>query len=64
MLQANAALEQALARPGGKLSSNLRHRDIVSEIDGVVTSWSVNPGNDVQFGQSLMAVRSVNEIRG
>jgi membrane fusion protein (multidrug efflux system) len=40
----------------------LRYCDIVSEIDGVVTSRNVNPGNDVQAGQQLMAVRSVTEI--
>ena len=61
MLQANAALEQA-RHDLEQAELNLRYCDIVSEIDGVVTSRNVNPGNDVQFGQSLMAVRSVNEI--
>jgi membrane fusion protein (multidrug efflux system) len=41
---------------------NLRYCDVVSEIDGVVTRRNVNPGNDVQAGQSLMAVRSLTEI--
>jgi membrane fusion protein (multidrug efflux system) len=41
---------------------DLRYCDVVSDIDGVVTSRNVNPGNDVQAGQSLMAVRSVTEI--
>jgi len=41
---------------------NLRYCDIVSDIDGQVTSRNVNPGNYVQMGQSLMAVRSVTEI--
>jgi membrane fusion protein (multidrug efflux system) len=41
---------------------DLQYCDIVSEIDGVVTSRNVNPGNDVQQGQSLMAVRSLTEI--
>ncbi|HMB03648.1 MAG TPA: HlyD family secretion protein, partial [Isosphaeraceae bacterium] len=41
---------------------NLRYCDIVSEIDGVVTSRNVNPGNNVSVGQSLMAVRSLTEI--
>jgi membrane fusion protein, multidrug efflux system len=41
---------------------NLRYCDIVSEIDGVVTRRNVNPGNNVQVGQSLMAVRSLREI--
>ena len=59
VLQANAALEQA-RHDLEQAELNLRYCDIVSEIDGVVTSRNVNPGNDVQFGQSLMAVRSVN----
>jgi HlyD family secretion protein len=33
-----------------------------TEIDGVVTRRNVNPGNDVQVGQSLMAIRSLSEI--
>jgi membrane fusion protein (multidrug efflux system) len=41
---------------------NLRYCDIISEIDGVVTSRNVNPGNNVAAGQSLMAVRSLTEI--
>jgi membrane fusion protein (multidrug efflux system) len=41
---------------------NLRYCDVVSEIDGVVTRRDVNPGNNVQAGQSLMAVRSLTEI--
>jgi membrane fusion protein (multidrug efflux system) len=41
---------------------NLRYCDIVSEIDGVVTSRNVNPGNNVAPGQALMAVRSLTEI--
>jgi membrane fusion protein (multidrug efflux system) len=42
---------------------NLRYCDIVSDIDGQVTSRNVNSGNHVQVGQSLMAVRSLTEIR-
>lgn len=41
---------------------NLRYTKVVSEIDGVVTRRNVNPGNNVQVGQSLMAVRSLTEI--
>jgi membrane fusion protein (multidrug efflux system) len=41
---------------------DLRFCDVVAEIDGVVTRRNVNPGNDVQVGQSLMAIRSLNEI--
>lgn len=39
-----------------------RYCDIVSEIDGVVTRKIVNPGNHVQVGESLMAIRSLTEI--
>ena len=41
---------------------DLRYCDIVAEIDGVVTRRNVNAGNNVQVGQSLMAVRSLSEI--
>jgi membrane fusion protein (multidrug efflux system) len=41
---------------------NLQYCDIVSEIDGVVTRRNVNPGNNVQAGEGLMAVRSLTEI--
>ncbi len=54
LLQAERDLEQA--------ELNLRYCDIVSEIDGVVTGRNINPGNNVQAGQSLMAVRSTTEI--
>jgi membrane fusion protein (multidrug efflux system) len=51
LLQAEKNLAQA--------ELNLRYCDIVSEIDGIVTSRNVNPGNNVQVGQSLMAVRAL-----
>ncbi len=54
LLQAKRDLEQA------KL--DLRYCDVLAEIDGVVTRRNVNPGNNVQVGQSLMAVRSTTEI--
>ena len=54
LLQARRDLDQA--------ELNLRYCDVVSDIDGVVTSRNVNPGNYVQAGQQLMAVRSVTEI--
>jgi membrane fusion protein, multidrug efflux system len=54
LLQARNDLAQA--------ELNLRYCDIVSDIDGVVTGRNVNPGNYVQTGQQLMAVRSVTEI--
>ena len=54
LLQARRDLEQA--------DLNLSYCDVVSDIDGVVTRRNVNPGNNVQAGQSLMAVRSLKEI--
>ncbi|HSI13108.1 MAG TPA: HlyD family secretion protein [Chthoniobacter sp.] len=54
LLEAQHELEQA--------NLNLRYCDIVAEIDGVVTRRNVNPGNNVQAGQSLMAVRSLTEV--
>jgi membrane fusion protein, multidrug efflux system len=59
--QAEAKLEAA-KRDFALADLNLRYCDIVAEIDGVVTRRNVNPGNDVQVGQSLMAVRSLREI--
>ena len=59
--QAEAKLLQA-RRDLAQAELNLRYCDIVSEIDGVVTSRSVNPGNNVSSGQSLMTVRSLTEI--
>jgi membrane fusion protein (multidrug efflux system) len=61
VLQAKVALEQA--RHDLELAElNLRYCDITSEIDGVVVGRNVNPGNNVQAGQSLMGVRSLTEI--
>ena len=54
LLQAKSDLAQA--------DLNLRYCDVVSDIDGVVTSRSVNPGNNLQAGQQIMAVRSLTEI--
>lgn len=59
--QATAKLEQA-RRDLDEANLNLTYCDVVAEIDGVVTRRSVNPGNNVQVGQSLMAVRSLTEI--
>jgi membrane fusion protein (multidrug efflux system) len=59
--QAEAKLEAA-KRDLVLAELNLRYCDVVAEIDGVVTRRNVNPGNDVQVGQSLMAVRSLTEI--
>jgi membrane fusion protein (multidrug efflux system) len=59
--QAEAKLEAA-KRDLALAELDLRYCDVVAEIDGVVTRRNVNPGNDVQVGQSLMAVRSLGEI--
>jgi membrane fusion protein (multidrug efflux system) len=59
--QAEAKLLQA-RRDLAQGELNLRYCDVVSEIDGVVTSKNVNPGNNIQAGQALMAVRSITEI--
>ena len=54
LMQAERDLDQA------KL--NLRYCTIVAEIDGVITRRNVNPGDNVQVGQSLMAIRSLRDI--
>src|SRR6516165_1171861 len=59
--QAEAKLEAA-KRDLSVAELDLRYCDIVAEIDGVVTRRNVNPGNDVQIGQNLMAIRSLSEI--
>jgi membrane fusion protein, multidrug efflux system len=59
--QAEAKLESA-KRDLALAELDLRYCDVVAEIDGVVTRRNVNPGNDVQVGQSLMAIRSLSEI--
>lgn len=41
---------------------NLRYCTIRAEIDGVITRRNVNPGNNVQVGQSLMTIRSLRDI--
>jgi membrane fusion protein, multidrug efflux system len=54
LMQAQRDLDQA------KL--NLRYCTVLAEIDGVITRRNVNPGNNVQVGQSLMAIRSLRDI--
>ena len=56
--QAEAKLAQA-RRDLAQAELDLRYCDVYSEIDGQVTSRNVNPGNNVQAGQSLMAVRAL-----
>jgi len=59
--QAEARLEAAL-RELARAELDLRYCDVVAEIDGVITRRNVNPGNNIQGGQGLMAIRSLNEI--
>ena len=59
--QAEAKFEAA-KRDLALAELDLRYCNVVAEIDGVVTRRNVNPGNDVQVGQSLMAIRSLSEI--
>lgn len=59
--QAQAKLVEA-QRDLDQAQLDLRYCTIKSEIDGVVTRRNVNPGNHVQVGQSLMAVRSLRDI--
>jgi membrane fusion protein, multidrug efflux system len=59
--QAEAKLEAA-KRDLDQAELDLRYCDVVAEIDGVVTRRNVNPGNNVQAGQGLMAIRSLSEI--
>jgi membrane fusion protein, multidrug efflux system len=59
--QAEAKLETA-KRDLAQAELNLSYCDITAKIDGVVTRRNVNPGDYVQTGQNLMAVRSLREI--
>jgi membrane fusion protein, multidrug efflux system len=59
--QAEARLESA-KRDLAQAELNLRYCDIYAEIDGVITRRNVNPGDYVQVGQNLMAIRSLREI--
>src|SRR5215469_3059330 len=59
--QAEASLLQA-QRDLDEAKLNLRYCTVVAEIDGVITRRNVNPGNNVQVGQSLMAIRSLRDI--
>jgi membrane fusion protein, multidrug efflux system len=59
--QAEAKLATA-NRDLAQAELDLRYTDVVAEIDGVVTRRNVNPGNNVQVGEGLMAIRSLSEI--
>ena len=59
--QSQARIEQAI-RAVEQAKLDLSYCAIKAEIDGVITRRNVNPGNDVQIGQSLMAIRSLQDI--
>src|SRR5271170_5113228 len=59
--QAEAKLEVA-KRDLDQAELDLSYCDVVAEIDGVITRRNVNPGDNVQIGQGLMAIRSLDEI--
>ena len=59
--QAEAKVQQA-ERDLEVAQLNLGYCDIVAEIDGVITRRNVNPGNNVEVGQGLMAIRSLREV--
>lgn len=58
--QAEARLEVA-RRDLDQAELDLRYCDVVAEIDGVITRRNVNPGDNVQVGQGLMAIRSLTD---
>lgn len=59
--QASAKLEQA-RHDLDQAELNLSYCTVISEIDGIVTRRNVNPGNNVDPQQTLMAVRSFTQI--
>ena len=59
--QAEAKVQQA-ERDLQVAQLNLGYCDVVAEIDGVITRRNVNPGNNVEVGQGLMAIRSLREV--
>jgi membrane fusion protein (multidrug efflux system) len=59
--QAEAKVQEAEADLA-QAELNLSYCDVYAEIDGVVTRRNINPGNNVQAGQSVMALRSPSEI--
>jgi membrane fusion protein, multidrug efflux system len=59
--QAQTNLAQAV-RDLDQAKLDLRYCTIFAEIDGVIIRRNVNPGNYVQVGQTLMAIRSLRDI--
>jgi len=54
VVQAQSDLDQA--------NLNLSYCTVFAEIDGVITRRNVNPGDNLQASQSVMAIRSVRDI--
>jgi len=54
VMQAQRDLDQA--------NLNLRYCTVVAEIDGVISRRNVNPGNNLQVGQNVMAINSLSDI--
>jgi membrane fusion protein (multidrug efflux system) len=61
VLQAKAKLAQA-QNDLDLAELNLSYCEVYAEIDGQITRRSVNPGNFVQAGQQVMAIRSTTEV--
>ncbi|HSQ55071.1 MAG TPA: HlyD family secretion protein [Gemmata sp.] len=61
MKQAEAKVLEA-RRDLDQAELNLKYCQVKAEIDGVVTRRNVNPGNNIQAGQQVMAIRSLTEI--
>jgi membrane fusion protein (multidrug efflux system) len=59
--QAQAKVEEA-ERELDQANLDLSYCTIRAAIDGVVTRRNVNPGDHVQVGQGLMAIRSLHDI--
>jgi membrane fusion protein (multidrug efflux system) len=59
--QANAAVLRA-QRDVEQANLDLGYCTVRAEIEGVVTRRNVNPGNTVQVGQNLMALRSLTDV--
>ena len=59
--QAQAKLE-AGNRDLAQAELDLRYCEVVADIDGVIARRNVNPGDFVQAGQGLMAIRSLTEV--
>lgn len=59
--QAEAKVQEA-QRDLDQAKLNLSYCEVKAEIDGVITRRNVNPGNNVQVGESLMVIRSLKDI--